>query len=93
MTYKERVRAIAERMAIHHFEKHISASDYPVDRWDRMTITEKEVWIIAEIDRSRIAVVETADAIRVFSAIHGACTMGKTEAYLKEHGLIPNEKE
>lgn len=57
---------------------------------DRVRTTAELNRIDFALSFSRITVELTAAAIRDFAAIHGACTMGETEAYLKEQGLIPD---
>lgn len=59
-TYTQRVQALAEEMAIDHFEKHIAPSDRPENGWDGLTNEQKKTWVEAEVSRARIAVAEMA---------------------------------
>ncbi len=84
-TYQERVQAIAEEMAAEEW-KHITGNKH----FNFYAEKSKEKWINDNLYAARIAVKHITEGIQNFAAVHGACTMGDTEKYLIEQGLIPD---
>lgn len=87
-SYHERVQALAEKMAANRWDND------PYRKGEDFNKAEEDIrvsWINEELINARISVADTVEAIQTFAAIHGSCTMGQTEQYLKEQGLIPND--
>lgn len=95
-SYRKRVQALAEKMAIVTFERFIAPSDRPADGWDGLSDVDKKIWVDSETERARIAVAEMAEAAKLawidgYGNNLSDIAKGILNEYLKEQGLIPDD--